>query len=183
MEAQSFHKPEIKNSLFQRNSAKVMPNYLDLLPIDVILKIQPHLNLNDLETVISVSPVWRFVVENDTTWKKVQKQYIYNFRSLDSVFLRRMNVLDFEEYLRERSRLHQEEIQETNNELTSIVSYLPMRLVTGIKGLVNSYFTQTRERLVIFGPGMERGFINFLMWDCNSMGISTTVETSVTPRY
>ena len=52
-----------------------------------------------------------------------------------------------------------------------------MRLVTGIKGLVNSYFTQTRERLVIFGPGMERGFINFLMWDCNSMGISTTVET------
>ena len=27
--------------------------------------------------------------------------------------------------------------------------------------------------------GMERGFINFLMWECGSIGIQTTVDASV----
>ena len=38
-----------------------------------------------------------------------------------------------------------------------------------------------RDRLVVFGPGMGKGFINYLMWECTSIGVTMTVETAIEP--
>ena len=62
---------------------------------------------------------------------------------------------------------------------STISRFLPESFVTGLKRIASGL--SRRDRLVIFGPGMGKGFINFLMWECTSIGVQTTVENGIQP--
>ena len=52
------------------------------------------------------------------------------------------------------------------------------RFFTKVRSFVGRYFG-TRDRLVIFGPGMEMGFVKFFMWNCEDIGLKTEVEMPI----
>ena len=54
------------------------------------------------------------------------------------------------------------------------------KFLGGLKGMALGYLGR-RDRLVVFGPGMGKGFINYLMWECTSIGVTMTVETAIEP--
>jgi len=141
--------------------------YLDILPIDVILKIQPHLNFKDIKNLTEVSDAWNFVAENEATWSRVKRQYLSSFRNVDSNFMSRMNLLDIDHYSAEIDRLH-----DTPDSMETT------RFFTKVRSFVGRYFG-TRDRLVIFGPGMEMGFVKFFMWNCEDIGLKTEVEMPI----
>ena len=62
----------------------------------------------------------------------------------------------------------------------TISRFLPESFITGLKRIASGL--SRRDRLVIFGPGMGKGFINFLMWECTSIGVQTTVESGIQPE-
>lgn len=123
---------------------------------------------------MNMCPSWKFIIENEQTWRKVRQHYLSEFRCIDSSMLTRLNVLTFTDLLAEQLRLDTSDAEPIT--LTNTVN----KFLTGLRRMTQGYFG-TRDRLVIFGPGMGKGFINYLMWECTSIGVSTTVETAIEP--
>ena len=88
--------------------------------------------------------------------------------------LTRLNVLTFTDLLAEQVRL------DTTDAEPVTLTHTVNKFLSGLRRMTQGYFG-TRDRLVIFGPGMGKGFINYLMWECTSIGVSTTVETAIEP--
>ena len=138
------------------------------------IKIQPKLKFDDLQCVMNLCPTWKFIIENEQTWQRVRQHYLSEFRCIDSSMLTRLNVLTFTDLLAEQVRLDTTDAEPVT--LTNTVN----KFLSGLRRMTQGYFG-TRDRLVIFGPGMGKGFINYLMWECTSIGVSTTVETAIEP--
>ena len=147
---------------------------------------------------MNLCPTWKFVIENEQTWRKVRQQYLSEFRCIDSSMLARLNVLrqgsqcffpslyfivlspvsSFGDLLEEQNRL-EASLESPVTMAGTISRFLPESFITGLKRIASGL--SRRDRLVIFGPGMGKGFINFLMWECTSIGVQTTVENGIQP--
>lgn len=74
---------------------------------------------------MDLCPSWKFIIENEQTWRKVRQHYLSEFRCIDSSMLTRLNVLSFAELLDEQMRLHtKEEVVSPSLRLGSTLEYV-----------------------------------------------------------